>query len=143
MSDSVALIIISPTARLGREISSERFPEPIRLRSLDGLRRKLEKHPAAFLLFEWNLIDGESTLRILNSLRRDFSSFRFAVFCPNLSEQPLTEAEAARFLLLENGATAVFANRRELASLSEIVRKHFDEHPQPAKDRIRAIRETF
>jgi len=144
MSDSVTLIVVASNARLGREIVSKcssRFAKPIRLRSLIGLRKKLQEHSATFLLLEWNTADGETPLRALDDLRRDFPLFRFAVFCPDLPEQMVADADTIRFLLLESGATAVFAHRRELANLSTILRRHSDDHPEPVKDRIREIRE--
>ena len=141
MSDSAAFIIVAPNARLGREIAVKEAAQPIQLRSLTGLRKKLDKHSAAFLLLEWNTGDGETPLRTLNDLQRDFPAFRFAVFCPDLPERTVADAETIRFLLLESGAAAVFANRRELANLTTILRKHFADHSEPVKDRIRDIRE--
>ena len=143
MSDPVALIIVTSSARLGRELvpkSSLRFAQPILLRSLHGLQKKLQLHSAAFVLIEWNATDGEP-LRTLDDLRRNFSSFRFAVFCPDLSERTVTDAETIRFMFLESGATAVFAHRRELTNLLTILRKHSADHPEPVKDRIREIHE--
>ena len=128
MPDSAILIVVAPNARLGSEIAVKVFAKPIQLRSLVTLRKKLEEHPAAFLLLEWNSADGETPLRTLSILKRDFPSFRFAVFCPDLPEQTTTEAETIRFLLLESGAVAVFANRRELANLPGILQKR---HPEP------------
>ena len=144
MSDPVVLIIVASNARQGHEVVAKRppqFSQPIRLRSLLGLRAKLRYHPAAFLLLVWHTTDGEASLRTLNDLRGDFPLFRFAVFCPDLSERTVADAETLRFLLLESGATAVFTNRRELAVLSMILRKHSDAHPEPAKDRIQEIRD--
>jgi hypothetical protein len=141
MSDSVALIVVAANAHLGREVATKLFAQPIRLRSLAGVPKKLEEHPAAFLLLEWNSDDGETPLLTLSILKRNFPAFRFAVFCPDFAERMIADVETLRLLLLENGATAVFANRRELAGLSVIVRRHFDEHPQPVKDRIREIHE--
>jgi len=126
MSDSVALIVVAPNARLGREITAKGWAQPIQLRSLAGLRKKLEEHPTAFLLLEWNFADGETPLRTINACRRDFSTFRFAVFCPDLPERTAADAETMRFLLFECGAVAVFANRRELAALANIIKKKID-----------------
>ena len=137
----MTLIIIAPNARLGREVASKGFAQPIQLRSLAGLRKKLEQHSATVLLLEWSSADGETPLRTLNALRRDFPLFRFVVFCPDLPERTAADAETLRFLFLESGATAVFANQRELAALSGILQRHFDDHPEPTKDRIREIRE--
>ena len=133
MPGSVVLIVVSSDARLGREIATK-FPtptQPVQLRSLDGVRKKLVRHPAALLLLilKWNSTDGEAALRTLSDLRRNFPAFRFVVFCPDLPEQTVADAETLRFLYLEYGATAVFANRRELASFSSLLEKHFDAHP--------------
>ena len=130
MPDSAAFIVIAPSARLGREVAAKGF-EPIRLRSLDGVRKKLREHPAAFLLFEWDSADGETPLKTLTALKWRFPAFSFAVFCPNLPERTMEDAETLRFLFLESGAIAVFANRRELVSLSTIIRNSGDAYPRP------------
>ena len=131
MSDSAVIVVVAPNARLGREIAMKGAAQPIQLRSLATLRKKLEEHPAAFVLLEWNTTEGEVPPRTLSDLRRNFPVFRFAVFCPDLPERTTAVAETIRFLLLESGATAVFANRRELANLSGILREHFDVHSEP------------
>ena len=125
--DSTVLVVVCSNARLGREIIANSLTQPIQLRSLTSLRKKLEEHPDAFLLLEWNTNDGETPLQTLNALQRDFPAFRFAVFCPDLPEQAVADAETLLFLLLESGAVAVFANRRELANLSGILQKR---HPE-------------
>jgi len=43
----------------------------------------------------------------IERLQQDYPALRFAVFCSDLPEQTVAEAETIRFMLLESGATAV------------------------------------
>ena len=127
MSDSTAFIVVASNAHLAREIAMIGTAQPMQLRSLASLQKKLEEYPATFVLLEGNIVDSETALQTLNDLRRKFPAFRFAVFCPDWSEQTVADAETLRFLFLESGAVDVFANRRELASLSSIVQRQMCE----------------
>lgn len=142
-SNPIRLHLVAPDGRLARSIrvldSKNRFATT-RFATIDAALHKSRNDLGVVLLVQCSYDDLSRGIEALTRFGIRFFSSRLFVYVPDLPERTTVENEDLRLALLEIGVTAVFAQRRELASLLSVFERYAARFPAPSKE-YRSVRE--
>lgn len=134
MPSKIRLFLAAPDSRLIRMIrildERNRF-ETIRFPTLEAALEKGKNDPGVVLILQSSYDDLARRIETLARFGTRFFAARLFACVPDLAVRTPAEDTEIRLVLSEIGVTAVFSQRRELATLLSTFERHAARHPNP------------